>query len=205
MKTFIKNSKNLFLRAILNFHHRCYDNFIFIHINKTGGSSIEKALHLPFEHLTALEKIKNIGQKEWKKKFTFTIIRNPWDKVVSHYHYRVQTNQTNLMTDTIDFKKWVNFTYGKQDSRYYDNPKMFMPQINWIADLEGNILIDFICRFEKLNDDFNYVCKKIGKTARLPHTKASNRWEYSKYYDDATREIVAHWFRKDIEMFGYYF
>jgi len=37
------------------------DGFLFIHINKTGGSSIEQALKIPQEHATAAEKIAELG------------------------------------------------------------------------------------------------------------------------------------------------
>jgi chondroitin 4-sulfotransferase 11 len=181
------------------------DNFIFIHINKTGGSSIEKALNLPFEHKTALEKIEEIGHQQWESKFTFSVIRNPWDKVVSHYHYRVQTNQTGLGAKTIGFKEWVKLSYGNKDPFYYDQPRMFMPQFDWLADEGGRVLVGFICRFENLDDDFNVVCSKIGRRANLPHLKASQRGNYRDYYNEETIEIVARWFCKDIESFGYTF
>lgn len=181
------------------------NSFIFIHINKTGGSSIEKALNLPFEHKTALEKIGEIGRQQWDSKFTFSVIRNPWDKVVSHYHYRVQTNQTGLGVNSIGFKEWVKLSYGNKDPLYYDKPKMFMPQFDWLTDDGGRVLVDFICRFENLADDFNVVCRKIGRNPSLPRLKASMRGNYSDYYDTESIEIVARWFSQDIENFGYTF
>ncbi len=181
------------------------DNFIFIHINKTGGSSVAKALNLSLQHKTALEKIAQVGSNKWNKVYTFTIVRNPWDKVVSHFHYRIKTNQTNLKNKPIDFKDWVKLAYGSQDPFYYDKPKMFMPQLNWITDEQGNILVDCICRFENLTEDFTNVCQIIGKNVTLPHVKASKRGNYREYYDDATIEIIAEWFRKDIEHFDYHF
>ena len=181
------------------------DNFIFIHINKTGGSSVEKALNIPFEHKTALEKISEVGRYRWDRKLTFTIVRNPWDKVVSHYHYRVKTNQTGLGDKHIDFKEWVKRAYGEKDDCYYDNPKMFMPQIDWISDENGRILVDEIIRFENLDSDFNMVLQKIGKNTTLPHVKRSNRGSYREYYDPETIEIVRNWFERDIENFGYQF
>jgi hypothetical protein len=65
--------------------------YVFIHINKTAGSSIEAALGLQLSHFSAREVIASIGEETWKNVFKFTVVRNPWDKVVSHYHYRVQT------------------------------------------------------------------------------------------------------------------
>jgi hypothetical protein len=179
--------------------------FILIHINKTGGSSVEQALGLRFEHLTALEKIAQIGRPQWDSAYTFAFIRNPWDKVVSHYHYRVQTNQTNLATDPLTFAQWVSLTYGRQDPAYYDNAKMFMPQVDWITDAEGKLLVNFVGRFERLAADFKTICRHLGREATLPHLKASKRGHYRDYYDEPTQAIVAEWFRKDIERFAYRF
>lgn len=182
-----------------------FDNFVYIHINKTGGSSIEKALSLPFEHKTAQGVIDKIGRDKWDDKFTFTVIRNPWDRAVSHYHYRVQTNTTTLGDNPIGFKEWVKRTYRDQDPLYYENPRMFLPQIEWITDKEGNILVDEIVRFENLNEEFGNIAKILGKNVRLPHVKASDRGNYKDYYDEETIQIIEDWFKRDIEIFEYKF
>ncbi len=205
MPSILEKATTILARKAAQLRHRYLDDFVFIHINKTGGSSIEKALNLPFEHKTAIEKIDEIGRRQWDRRYSFTAVRNPWDKVVSHYHYRVQTNQTDLAIETVDFKKWVQLTYGSMDPIYYDKPKMFMPQSDWIVDRDGKVVVNFICRFENLSNDFRQVCSKLGKAAQLPHLKASKRGHYSLYYDDATEEIVGTWFAKDLENFGYQF
>ena len=177
--------------------------FFFVRINKTGGSSIKWALHLPIGHTTAQEYIQQFGQDEWNRRFSFTVVRNPWDRVVSQYFYRIQTNQNNLLDEEIDFKTWVKLTYGEQDPRYLDDPKLFMPQVDWISDQEGNILIDFVLRFENLQKNFSILCDKLGKDLDLPHIKASDRERYQKYYDQETVRVVEKWFRKDISTFQY--
>lgn len=205
MKRILKKILVRIKSVMRSMKHRHLDRFVFVHINKTGGSSVEKALKIPFEHKTALEIIEEIGRKNWDRKLTFTVIRNPWDKVVSHYHYRVKTNQTNLRDNPIEFKEWVERTYGNQDVHYYDDPKMFMPQMNWITDKNGNILVDEIIHFENLDDEFNEVLEKLGKNTTLPHVKSSNRGNYREYFDEETIEIVRSWFERDIERFGYQF
>lgn len=191
-------------KARLWIHFR-FDNFVFVHINKTGGSSIEKALGIPLYHETAMQIIKKLGHNEWNKKVSFTVIRNPWDKVVSHYFYRVQTNQTNLAVQPIDFNTWVRLSYGEKNRKYYDKPKMFMPQIDWITDPNGKILVSEILRFENLQNDFQRLLLKIGRSATLTHIKKSSRGDYKSYYESDTIEIVREHFRKDIETFGYTF
>lgn len=201
MATLIEKSKNM----INKLRYQYLDDFVFIHINKTGGSSVQKALKIPFEHDTALEKIARMGLKQWQKKYSFTVVRNPWDKVVSHYHYRILTNQTGLGKKTIEFNQWVKRAYGEQDTTYYNNPKMFMPNVGWIADEQGNILVNKVIRFENLGKEFDEVCRELGINVRLPHEKKSKHNHYSDYYNEETTQIVADWFKPDIDAFGYHF
>lgn len=182
---------------------------VFIHINKTGGSSIEQALKLAFEHKTAEEKRGELGPRLWARAFKFTFVRNPWDKVVSHYSYRVETNQTGMGDGHISFRDWVLLAYGARDPRYYDHPKMFMPQSDWICDDDGTVLVDFVGRFESLDGDFQRVCERLkafGRTAavnRLPHVKRSPRGPYREYYDDETMKVVQAHFAADLVRFEY--
>jgi len=185
--------------------YRYFDNFIFIHINKTGGSSVASALKLPFEHLTAVEKMAMVGSRRWEKCLTFTIVRNPWDKVVSQYHYRLKTNQTDMADIPIPFSEWVQRAFAEQDPLYYNFPKMFMTQTEWIADADGRILVDEIVRFEKLDEGFARVMKKLGKDVTLPHLRKSKHDHYRDYYDTETAAIIHHYFKKDIDNFGYTF
>ena len=205
MRTLAKKTRNHLAKKLRVLRHRYFDNFIFVHINKTGGSSIQKALGIPFEHKTALEKIEEVGRGQWERKFTFTVIRNPWDKVVSHYSYRVQTNQTDMGAGSVGFKDWVRLAYVDKDPFCYDKPKMFMPQSDWIMNRDGQVLADRVCRFENLNEDFSCICKRLGRAASLPHIKPSDRGDYMGCYDKQTMAIVGSWFEKDIETFGYHF
>lgn len=181
--------------------------FIFIHINKTAGTSIGNAIGLPVKHhQTAREVIASIGRDKWDTAYKFTLVRNPWDKVVSHYEYRRKRNKTGVATRNISFSEWVKKTYGpEKDPFYYNNPKAFQPQVEWLKNDEGHIDIDFIGKFETINEDFDKIKAAIGLVAELPHLNASKRAGFREYYDEETREIVANWFREDIEAFGYQF
>lgn len=179
--------------------------YVFVHINKTGGSSIEKALGIGLDHSTALEKYQQLGSHAWERKFTFSMVRNPWDKVVSHYHYRVRTNQTGLGENPISFAQWLERCYVENDPLYYDQPRMFMPQRQWLVNESGELLVDFVGRFENIATDFNCICERLGVTADLGHAKPSSRGSYRDYYDAASEQLVRKHFAEDLELFDYSF
>jgi hypothetical protein len=179
---------------------------IFIHINKTGGTSVIHLLNLAKSHLTVKEIIKIIGQDEFDSAFKFAAVRNPWDKVLSHYKYRVKTNQTSLGTNKIPFKDWVKQTYGaEKNPYYYDQPKMFQQQIEWLKNNEDKIQIDDVMTFEALNEEFARISSKLKISATLPHLNSTDKVDYRTFYDDETRQIVEKWFADDIAYFGYEF
>lgn len=201
IKSLIANEDNSPLRKGKN------GKFIFIHINKTGGTSIAKAIGLPQKrHLHVKEVISIIGEKEFNTAFVFSVVRNPFDKVVSHYKYRVKTNQTNMANNHISFKDWVKYTYGNEKkSFYYNNPKMFASQSDWLKDSNGIIRVNNILKFETLNSDYKNIAKFLGLQNELLHLNATKKESYSKYYDKETIEIVRNWFKEDIERFSYNF
>ena len=178
--------------------------FIFVHISKTGGSSIERALN-PDIKLDSSPRTKNTGntvlkekhwyvdryQQEYKKQFDeyfkFTIVRNPWDREVSRWKWRGLA-----LNENHSFKKHLEHAFVDNYSQWICNNDQY--------------LMDYIGRFENLQQDFNIICDKIGvEHKQLPHANKTNHEHYTEYYDDETRDIVARRYAKDIEYFGYMF
>jgi hypothetical protein len=154
-----------------------------------------------------------MGEAAFARAFKFAFVRNPWDKVVSHYHYRQRTgriyqfryDESGAGDPGIGFCEWVARAYGAHDPMYYNDPKPFMAQCDWLNDERGVCLVDFVGRFERLADDFQVVCRRLGVDAQLPHVKPTPHAHYRELYDDATRDIVARCFAADLETFGYRF
>ena len=180
--------------------------YSFIHINKTGGSSIETALGAPLIHETARVFRDLIGQQRWDHRFSFAIVRNPWDRTVSQFHYRQMINQTGLANDPLSFKDWLMRVYIERTPEYVDEDKMFLTQSEWVCDEQGRIMVDYIGRFENLQQSWDDICTALHREkSQLPHVKKSSRGKYRDYYDAESRAIVAEYFRADIEMFEYSF
>jgi chondroitin 4-sulfotransferase 11 len=208
---FIETAK-IFRRKIMEGDHfplRKGSNgtFVFIHINKSAGTSIARSIGLPKKrHLTVKEVIAIIGKKNYEEAFSFTVVRNPWSKVVSHYQYRVHTNQTDLGANPIGFHEWVAKTYGPvKDTTYYNTPKMFMPQVDWLKDDKNEINIKKILRFEDLPNAYNEVALQLGIKDTLPVLNKTKKIDYKTQYNEESKLIVADHFKEDIELFGYEF
>lgn len=182
-------------------------DFVFIHIPKTGGTSIVSIFGEAFQkHNTAREVIDIIGRKRWDEVYKFSVVRNPWEKVHSWYKFRVKLNQSKMSARPISFKDWVACTYGEpKDPYYYYRPKPFMPQVDWLKDDQGVIDMDRIVRFENLQEGFTEVARELGIPSELPHINKTKKTNYRDFYDDETRRIVGEWHAEDIEYFGYKF
>lgn len=189
---------------MLNHQHK----FLFIHIPRTGGTSIEEQ----FQYNEAKEKNKHWNLNDWKNRlsnedfesyFKFAFVRNPWDIIVSKYFD----------------KGWYSSPIQGRGGEigYYSGKslKYFLDHYEPAAHEHGDGLLDylkpnemdFIGRFENRTQDLEYICKKIGINIKSSTKARSHRHKkhYTTYYDDETREIVAKRYARDIEYFGYEF
>lgn len=207
-------------------------NFLFQHIPKTAGCSVVEPLvpfgHRPEELLVnrLLERVGIrvnlvIGPHTWKRfrdhsdmatiqrvlpqdvfdsLFKFAFVRNPWDWLVSRYHYITQTDhhgQHERVKQLGGFGGYVRWQAARK--RRGQAELLFGPG--------GEVLVDYIGRYETLADDFAEVTRRIGITTGLPGRRNASRRDrdYRSYYDDATAELVAHRWRRGVEAFGYSF
>ena len=197
------------------------DGLIFVHIQKTGGTSINRALGSvdnPIEkHRTAAELKLMYGESVWKECFKFSFVRNPWDRLVSWWSM-IDGNraQIDLATTPNRF-----FKYVLQNARSFeeficncheeiadsDGVKwVFRNQIDYLTDADGNLLVDFVGRFENLSEDFAIVSERVyNRIKPLPHSNKSQHRAYQSYYSKHTRTIVEEAYRADIRHFGYQF
>ena len=196
---------------------------IFIHNQKAAGMSVENFLlkelagkKLLERHSYASDGIKTIGRKKWEEHYSFGFVRNPWDRLVSWYVMIRETPQSSpnklwdyVHSNSSTFEEFIlNCTESIYDDRNgYKYEKSFIkPQYDYFTDENGNMITDFIGRFENLQSDFNKVLQKVGLGKyELPHINKTRKKDYRIFYTSKTRAIVAERFKKDIEYFGYSF
>lgn len=210
-------------------------NFLFVHIAKTGGTSVRAALkqlrwrdpYYPlmfvchrFSHWSGHRigskfprHAKIIAAKEmlpeelFRKLFKFTFVRNPWDLQVSSFHH-IRRERPEFMHGIEDFSEFMRWKFNPERPYQYHIDTSLQLQTDYIVDLHGHNLVDFIGRTERLQQDFDTACQKIGiPSTELPQKRvAKNRdKDYRSYYRDDTAELVAKHFARDIEMLGYRF
>lgn len=167
---------------------------IFIHINRTGGVSVETAFEQPImDHRLPRDFIKEYGRDTWDNYYKFAIVRNPWDRMVSVYSNRKKWID-EMSTKDLSFEEWL---LGLQYYREFN-------QLRWIYS-NSKIIVDFVGRFERLELDFQKVCKKIGVKKSLPHKNKSEHAPYQCYYTKKTKELIETYCEREIKMFGYRF
>jgi chondroitin 4-sulfotransferase 11 len=187
---------------------------IFVHVQKTGGSSIETALrqhdsgipekpHNARRHLGARDIRPLLAPEAWDAHFKFAFVRNPWDRLVSWYFMCVQAPTPNafgryVKEHTKSFDDFVARPLGMME-------RTIVPQMDYIADADGRVLVDFVGRYETLHADFAEVGRRLGIGGGLPHANRSAHRPYQQYYGEVTRALVAERFARDIEAFGYTF
>jgi hypothetical protein len=100
-----------------------------------------------------------------------------------------------------DFVEWMKFA-----SSTCLHPVPHRYQLDWFVDPHGNVIVDFIGKFENLDSDREKVSKRLGIDKALPHENSRARKKhYTEYYNDRTRKLIAERFAIDIEYFGYEF
>ena len=134
--------------------------------------------------------------------YKFTIVRNPWDLLVSWHVYHKKYNK--IRAELREFNEWVladmptHWNNKKIDGRQWGDPLDYKQWINRYSDY------DYIAKTETLQKDFDIICDQINITRRvLPHSNRSSRPSYREFYTDTTRQIVYDKYSEVIERFNY--
>ena len=199
--------------------------FIFVHVPKAAGTSIENILrqyclpknrtqwrrfssNFPIredvkktyfrQHDTALMARRKMGRALFDDLTKFAVVRNPYDHAVSYYKYLRKDKENNRHKKTLSMSFLQYLQELEKSTKRSD-------QSYWLEDANGKLLVDNIIRFEDLEVGFEAICEKIGlpnlKLKKLNTTDPDN---YQTYYKEKkTRAILERIYARDIKRFKY--
>lgn len=186
---------------------------IFVHIPKTAGVSLVKSIYGEnverggHRKITHLSKLMPGSINDY---FTFTIVRNPWDRLYSAYKFMTNgginhhdENAFKLHLSSIDsFEDFVMNWLNKDNLKHIIH---FYPQSWFLKNNSGEIELDFIGRFEYLSSDFAEIANKMGVKNKLKHLNKGDKGSYKTVYSQEMIEKVKFIYKEDIERFNYTF
>ncbi len=190
--------------------HKC----IFFHIPKTAGLSVTLALfgNLGGGHKNA-QFFKCLFGKSFSSYYKFAFVRNPFTRLVSAYEHLKKTDSYFLGDKVFSEKVLNNFETFDEfvelwlvDNFYKSEAPHFRTQFSFI-NLNGKVVLDFLGRYERLNDDFQKVANFLNIKTELPTeniTQYDKQSYFEKYYlNQKTVALVQEIYKDDFEHFGY--
>lgn len=183
--------------------------FIFIHIPKTAGSSMELVFG-GCDHETIYDYNTNVNIDNYYK---FCFVRNPFDRLISSFFKDYERIISNY--NIYYFSDFVYLLYDK----LYENfipPKNFnmfsytnyfkiiqvIPQYLFIS-INNSIKMDFIGRFESITEHWNFLSKKFDFKQNITKFNSGKHDHYSVYYNNNLKKKVEKIYAKDFELFEY--
>lgn len=152
--------------------------------------------HLDFYNHAPAKFIKTVlGKKLWEEYYKFTFERNPWDRVVSYYHWKHRHS-----TNPPPLSSIVNKTELEN-----------LRKRGWdLYTINNKIAVDKIFKYENLSSDFNKILNKIGITCsiELPRAKSGYRTpntEYQSLFSNSEKNYIEQYFKKEINLMDYEF
>ncbi len=186
--------------------------YLFIHITKTAGTSVAEALfeELP-SHYSAWQYRVIFGRSWFNQAFKFCFVRKPWDRLYSAYSYlrgggwdvRARAWYEEHLSGVEGFESFVMdwMTEERLSSHVH-----FRPQMSFICDHRGRVLVDHVGYFEELEADFESIAARLGRPATLNLSNTSMRADYrGAYTTPAMIERVRSLYHQDVTSLGYRF
>lgn len=174
---------------------------VFVHQRKCAGTSIIKSFDMwlknPDWHFANNGSLSPEWQWVPHDYFSFTVVRNPWDRFISGWKYCETTKNLPLIT-LLENLPMIG----------HDYEHLTRNQRDIIFNLHGVMVVDFVMKFETLQQDYDTVCDILKKPRmRLPVTNTTDHVKpYRAYFDDPTsRRLFMEHFGRDVQTFGYKF
>jgi len=180
------------------------------HISKEYTKNLLKTMNSYGDHHGYAHARWRDFKESYRKEYqAFTIVRNPWDRVVSRYFFAKKTIEVEKKTpksyaDVSSFEAFLEerHKWGGLPYMWHRAVRGWYNQFDYVTDEDGNIKCD-ILRQEKLSFDLKSYLK-ITDMPRSRNVTGLND-DYRTVYTPQTIQIVADWYKKDIDTFGFDF
>ena len=203
-------------------------HILFIHIPKTGGSSIEGALMnndkmtllgkqgndllpLPFKHISlqhqfysTIYNYRDLCKINFDDSLRiFSVVRNPYDRIISDLLWIPMIEKTSTSSETtIKIKEYLSYKGYQCDNHN-------VPQYLYLCDNSGSLYPNIkILKTETLDADFknlNLECEinKRYQTGIIANNQENTQIKYKKFLNKESIELINNYYKKDFELFGY--
>jgi hypothetical protein len=190
--------------------------FIFIHIPKTGGTSIEYKLNLghiengfeikdniAYQHSDCNYYKSLFGEEKFNKYLKFTIVRNPYTRIISDFFYLPLENVGFKGNQTFDdFLEYIEVVIKNNNFNENLYSNHFKPQYMYICDNNYSIKVDKLFYFEKYHEIDEFLLKNFDITDQNIYLKGNYK-KNDIILTDIQKEKVYKLYKKDFDIFGY--
>ena len=197
-------------------------------IRQSYGASSNRIL-FPNKHIPPLLLKAWLPEEIWNSYFKFVFIRNPWDWIVSEWKYQFQYKKLSIPYILHNPVATARYLKNYQRVEELNSKKVFTPedidylhahlkkwfsvipnspglhQSHYVFDVGENKIVDFVGRFENIENDFEVIKDKLGLDISLPHLNSTKRDTYKTYFTEESKERVAQLWKRDIDNFSYKF
>ncbi|MDP6675577.1 MAG: sulfotransferase family 2 domain-containing protein [Gammaproteobacteria bacterium] len=205
------------------------NGFWFIDIPRTSSSSIRAELGriygIPYgkanlierefsmgqifeDHLPASAMMQVFGPEIWDRLFTFSLVRNPWDRVLSMYHHRRKVRGIPQAMSFRDYVIELNCRNWGVEGSIFQYRWHYFGSADYVCGANDEILVDFVGHFENRTEDIDRIASRIGAPGLgdLTIQRASPSGQhYSRWYEQDTKDMIKAIYKRDIELFHYEF
>ena len=193
---------------INSFYH---SKLIFIHVPKTAGLSIISAIYgdVTKEGHRDISFYKYIFYFNFKKYFTFSFVRNPYDRLYSSFKFLekggLNIHDEKAFTQYLSsYNDFNDFVINGLNEDIINKITHFVPQYKFICNQDREILVDFLGKFESIDKDISILSEILEKEITLPLININHsKIDYTEIYTEEMRKIVRRVYRFDFELFNY--